>query len=175
MGPSGLDPERYTAFARQHLADAIAVVGKVVPDPALALDVASEAIALAYGGDDAHDETAARRSDRIGQDAVSARAVLDALENVYRATLASEVVPKGERLRRAEPRATSLDARARDGIMRLCRTPLAPGSPAAHATDVLCRDTPNAAALRRIRGSGLVQIISSPSGEPKSSDSEAHG
>ena len=161
MGQSALDPDRYTVFARQHLADAIAVVGKVVPDPALALDVASEAIALAFKPGDGRDGAPAPTPRSAGRDAGSARAVLDAVENVYRATLATEVVPKHERLRRAEPRATTLDARARAGIMRLCRAPLPTGSLAAHAADVLRRDPPSAAALRRIRGSGLVRISAS--------------
>lgn len=169
MDLSDLDPsDRYATFARQHLAEAIAVVGKAVPDPALALDIASEAIALAYGADEARNAAASPGARPASGDGAT-RVVLDAVENVYRATLANDVVPRLERLRRAEPRATTLDARACDGVMRLCREPLPPGSPAAHVADVLRRDQPSAAALRRIRGSGLVPL---PPAERERSDEE---
>lgn len=158
MRPPDADPpNRYASFARRHLGDAIAVVGKILPDPALALDVASEAIALAYGAVPAGDETAGT----IGgveehEGAAASRAVLDAVENVIRAARANSLVPKRERLRHGEPRPTALDAHARDGIMQLCRTPLSPDSPAAQTADILRRDAPDAAALRQICGSGLV-------------------
>ncbi|HWC27190.1 MAG TPA: hypothetical protein VG474_11455 [Solirubrobacteraceae bacterium] len=126
MDLSDLDPsDRYATFARQHLAEAIAVVGKAVPDPALALDIASEAIALAYGADEARNAAASPGTRPASRDG--------------------------------------------DGVMRLCRESLPPGSPAAHVADVLRRDQPSAAALRRIRGSGLVPL---PPAERERSDEE---
>jgi hypothetical protein len=159
MRPPDADfPNPYASFARRHLGDAIAVVGKVLPDPALALDVASEAIALAYGavpaGDDAAGDDAAGVEEH--EDGAATRAVLDAVENVFRAARANNLVLKRERLRHGEPRPTALNAHARDGITQLCRAPLSHDSPAAHPADVLRRDAPDAAALRQICGSGLV-------------------
>jgi hypothetical protein len=153
--PDADSPNPYASFARRHLGDAIAVVGKLFPDPALALDVASEAIALAYGAVAAGHEVPGAIGE-VGEHEAASRAVLDAVENVIRAALANSLVPKRERLRHGEPRPTALDAPARDGIMQLCRAPLSHDSPAAQTADVLRRDAPDAATLRRIRGSGLV-------------------
>jgi hypothetical protein len=158
MRPADADPpNHYTSFARRHLGDAITVVGKILPDPALALDVASEAIALVYGAVPAGDEAPGE----IGgveehEDSAATRAVLDAVEHVFRAARADSLVPKRERLRHGEPRPTALDARARDCIMQLGRAPLSTDSPAARAAGVLRHDAADAAALRQICGSGLV-------------------
>jgi hypothetical protein len=158
MRPTDADPpNHYVSFARRHLGDAIAVVGRVLPDPALALDVASEAVALAYGAVPAGNDAPEAFGGLDEHDGGAAtRAVLDAVGNVFRAARANSLVPKRERLRRGAPRPTALDARARDGIMQLCRAPLSHDPPLARTADLLRRDAPDAAALRQICGSGLV-------------------
>ncbi len=135
-------------FTERHLGLLIAIVGPAIPDPVLAFDIASEATAQAYNG-------APARPDEL-------RAVLDAVEHVFRASLASGRVPGAERHRVRDARPTMLSEQARASIMSLVRERLPDGSPARQAADVLARDAPSAAELHRIQGSGLVQAPGQP-------------
>ena len=141
----------YAQFTEEHLAVAVAVAGHATRDPTLALDIACEAIAIAYGNECPEDDARC--------------AVLDAVEHVFRASIFNGSVPKRGRLRLGDPRPTMLSAAVRAGIMKLCREPLPAGSSADQMVSVLRRDPPSAAVLRQVQGSGLVRADIDPEHE----------
>lgn len=158
MSPSGVDPaDGLTRWTRRHLGLLLAVAGRALPDPELALDVASEAIAKA---------SATAPDDPAGALHGEARAALQALENVVRATRANGRVPRGERLRHRDPRPVTLAPEDRAAIVRLFHEPLDAGSLAEQFATVLARDGAHPAELRRIMGSGLVHRPDAPERRP---------
>lgn len=149
MSPSGVDPtDGLTQWTERHLSMVVAVAGHALPDPALALDAASEALAKAF-----NEAPIDPPADEHGE----LRAALEALDNVVHRTLTDARVPSAERLRHREPIPTTLTAQQQAGIASLYRLPLDERPLADRFAAILERHASPVAELRRIAGSGLVQ------------------
>lgn len=155
MSPSGVDPtDGLTQWTERHLSIVVAVAGHAFPDPALALDAASEALAKAFNE--------APIEPPVGEHG-ELRAALEALENVVHRTLTDARVPRAERLRHREPIPTTLTAQQQAGIASLFRLRLDESPLADQFAAIMERHAPPVAELlRRIAGSDLVQRPAAP-------------
>ncbi|HEV2754084.1 MAG TPA: hypothetical protein VGV36_09670 [Solirubrobacteraceae bacterium] len=140
----------------------VAVAGHAFPDPALALDAASEAVAKAFNE---------ARADPSAGEHGELRAALEALENVVHRALTDARVPSAERLRHREPIPTTLTPQQQAGIASLYRLPLGEKPLADHFAAILERHAPPVTELRRIAGSGLVRRPPAPAGRATEQDS----
>jgi len=151
--PSDDPSDALARWTERHLAVVLAVLARVTGDPALAFDLASEAVAAGHRAaqDDRH---GGRSSDEL-------TCVLEAAERVVREAIVRGRVPSGERSRRPDARPTTLTPEALAGIVVLGRRPLDDHPLAQQLADVLARDvTP--AVVRHVTCSPLVHRRHAP-------------
>jgi len=137
----------------RQLAMVLAVLARVVGDPTLAFDLASEAVAAG------HRAARERASGETSIDELTC--VLEAAERVVRQAIVSGRVASGERARRPDVRPTTLAPQALAGIVALGRRPLGDQPLAQQLAEVLARDvTP--AEVRHVACSPLVRREHAP-------------
>lgn len=160
MPPSGVDPaDGLTRFTERHLATTIAVVARAIPDPALAFDIASEAMARGH-------RAAQVQTPPPGDEHDELRCVLEAAEHVVAATLHNGRVPHAERHRARDCHPTKLTQETLAALATLGRAALDHSPVAQHWVTALRRQAPAPTDIRTIASSPLVRRPDAPALRP---------